>query len=78
LRWAIPRKNGQQNKTIKRKKIGKKIGIKTKEVSFTPRVESLSYLLSTHLSDFLNFFLLGGCAAKRIKIGPTYSCLYVN
>ena len=60
-KWRFPKK----------KKHRKKIGIKTKEVPFTPRVESLSYLLSTHLSVLLFSFLLGGLlrnGKKRLNV----------
>ena len=74
LRWAIHPKNGQQKKNFE-KKNRKENGIETKEVAFTPRDESLSYLLYTHLSKkkfspFLLFFTWRFCCETAWK--PTH------
>jgi hypothetical protein len=58
LDGQFPEKTANKRPTMKKKQNRKENGIKTKEVAFTPRVESLSYLLYTHLSNLFSSFLL--------------------
>ena len=58
------RNNGQQKKKFE-KKNRKENGIETKEVAFTPRDESLSYLLYMHLNLF--FLLLSVISGWKKK-----------